>query len=128
MPGSRRKARRVRFGPHGPRRERGTVAELRRFRSGFVTCPARIPPVTKVRTLRNAPMAHCADAGKTRTLHPLFLPAGVSDPGDAELRRGLYVDCETTGFSPGHDAVIELAMLPFTYTLGLCCKRDQGAR
>ena len=53
----------------------------------------------------------------TRTLHPLALPARISDPGDAERRRGLYVDCETTGFSPGHDAVIELAMLPFTYTL-----------
>ena len=62
-------------------------------------------------------MAHCGDAGETRTLHPLALPARVSDPGDTELRRGLYVDCETTGFSPGHDAVIELAMLPFTYTL-----------
>ena len=53
----------------------------------------------------------------TRTLHPLALPARISDPEDAERRRGLYVDCETTGFSPGHDAVIELAMLPFTYTL-----------
>ena len=62
-------------------------------------------------------MAHCGDAGETRTLHPLSLPARVSDAGGAELRRGLYVDCETTGFSPGHDAVIELAMLPFTYTL-----------
>ena len=36
---------------------------------------------------------------------------------DAELRRGLCVDCETTGFSSEHDAVIELALLPFTYTL-----------
>ena len=52
-----------------------------------------------------------------RTLHALTLPARLSDPGDAELRRGLYVDCETTGFSPEHDSVIELAMLPFTYTL-----------
>ena len=63
-------------------------------------------------------MADCGDAGETRTLHPLVLPSRVPDPGDAELRRGLYVDCETTGFSPALDAVIELAMLPFTYTLG----------
>ena len=63
-------------------------------------------------------MACSSDASETRTLHPLVLPARLSDPGDAELRRGLYVDCETTGFSPEHDAVIELAMLPFTYTLG----------
>ena len=62
-------------------------------------------------------MAHCGEAGETRTLHSLALPARLSDPGDAERRRGLYVDCETTGFSPEHDAVIELAMLPFTYTL-----------
>ena len=53
----------------------------------------------------------------TRTLHALALPARLCDPMGAELRRGLYVDCETTGFSPEHDAVIELALLPFTYTL-----------
>ena len=62
-------------------------------------------------------MAHPSDASETRTLHPLAFPARLSDPGAAELRRGLYVDCETTGFSPEHDAVIELALLPFTYTL-----------
>ena len=62
-------------------------------------------------------MAHSSEASETRTLHPLVLPARLSDPGAAELRRGLYVDCETTGFSPEHDAVIELALLPFTYTL-----------
>ena len=63
-------------------------------------------------------MAHSCDAGEIRTVHPLALPARLSDPGEeVERRRGLYVDCETTGFSPEHDAVIELAMLPFTYTL-----------
>ena len=62
-------------------------------------------------------MDHPSNASETRTLHPLAFPARLSDPGAAELRRGLYVDCETTGFSPEHDAVIELALLPFTYTL-----------
>ena len=62
-------------------------------------------------------MAHSSDASETRTLHPLAFPVGASVPGAAELRRGLYVDCDTTGFSPEHDAVIELALLPFTYTL-----------
>ena len=62
-------------------------------------------------------MAHPSDASETRTLHPLAFPARRSDPGATELRRGLYVDCETTGFSSEHDAVVELAMLPFTYTL-----------
>ena len=62
-------------------------------------------------------MAHSSDTGETRTLHPLAFPARLSEPGAAELRRGLYVDCETTGFGPEHDAVIELALLQFTYTL-----------
>ena len=62
-------------------------------------------------------MAHSAEPGETRTLHPLELPARLLDPADLELRHGLFVDCETTGFSIEHDAVIELAMLPFTYTL-----------
>ena len=62
-------------------------------------------------------MAHASAASETRTLHALAFPARLPDPGVAERRRGLYVDCETTGFSPEHDAVIELALLPFTYTL-----------
>ena len=53
----------------------------------------------------------------TRTLHPLALPDRLCNPGDAELRRGLYVDCETTGLSAENDQVIELGLLPFTYTL-----------
>ena len=28
-----------------------------------------------------------------------------------------YVNCEVTGFSPEHDAVIEFAMLPLMYEL-----------
>ena len=60
---------------------------------------------------------NCGDAGETRTLNPPAPPARLSDPGGVEIRRGLYVDCETTGFSPGHDAVIELGMQPFMYTL-----------
>ena len=62
-------------------------------------------------------MAEPHNPPPVRTLHALALPARLSDPGDAELRRGLYVDCETTGFSPEHDAVIELAMLAITYAL-----------
>ena len=62
---------------------------------------------------------HGSSKRRERDPHPAS--AGVSRPtlgsGAAELRRGLYVDCETTGFSPEHDAVIELALLPFTYIL-----------
>jgi len=54
----------------------------------------------------------------TRTLRKLELPARLCDPpGGAELRRALYVDCETTGFSTDDDEVIELALLPFTYAI-----------
>ena len=61
--------------------------------------------------------AHCTPSGDTRTLHALELPARLCDTGDARLRRGLYVDCETTGFSFEHDQAIELALLPFTYAV-----------
>ena len=51
-----------------------------------------------------------------RTPHPLVLEDHPHPAGPGQRRRGLYVDCETTGFSSEHDALIELAMLPFTYT------------
>ena len=59
---------------------------------------------------------HCPAPAGPRTLHPLALPGQLFDPGPAALLRGLYVDCETTGTDPDHDDVIEIAMLPFTYT------------
>ena len=58
-----------------------------------------------------------APPADARTLHPLVLPERLFDPGDAELRRAVFVDVETTGLSYEHDDVIELAALPFTYTL-----------
>ena len=51
-----------------------------------------------------------------RTLLPLVLENHPHPAGPGPCRRGLYVDCETTGLSSEHDALIELAMLPFTYT------------
>ena len=66
---------------------------------------------------RRAHDLKCHDAGQIRTLRPLALPAHLCDRGESELRRGLFVDCETTGLSHERDAVIELAMLPFTDTL-----------
>ena len=60
---------------------------------------------------------HHAPTAHTRTLVALELPARLTDTGDAALRRGLYVDCETTGLSCERDQAIELAMLPFTYAV-----------
>ena len=57
------------------------------------------------------------DASQARTLHALVLEDKPRPGGPGPRRRGLYVDCETTGFDAERDAVIELAMLPFAYTL-----------
>ena len=54
----------------------------------------------------------------TRLLRRLKIPARYDDgDGDdaSEEKRGLYVDCETTGFDSESDSVIELAALPFSY-------------
>ena len=59
----------------------------------------------------------CQPAPGTRTLRAIELPPRLCDTGGAALRRGLFVDCETTGLSAARDRVIEVAMLPFTYTV-----------
>ena len=61
-------------------------------------------------------MSRFHDPTQVRTLHRLVLPARCHDPGDAPVRRGLYVDVETTGMDWAHDDIVELALLPFTYT------------
>jgi DNA polymerase III subunit epsilon len=38
-------------------------------------------------------------------------------PGGVAIRRGLFVDVETTGLDPTQDEIIELAMVPFEYGL-----------
>ena len=73
----------------------------------------------------------------TRTLRRLELPARIAEGHGADLRRALYVDCETTGFSFERDEVIEVAMLPFVYDIdgrvvevlhdeALVCHNDPG--
>ena len=64
-----------------------------------------------------APAAAAVDTAQARTVHALVLENHPHPGGPGPRRRGLYVDCETTGFDAERDAVIELAMLPFTYTL-----------
>ena len=64
-------------------------------------------------------MPHPHQPSAPRTLHPLVLPARLYNVRpDERLRRGLYLDTETTGVDPQRDAVIELRLLPFTYTVG----------
>ena len=78
-----------------------------------ISLPSQCHPPLEERTEMNQ---HCEPTVNTRTLYPLKLPARLSDTGDAELRRGLYVDCETTGLSFERDQAIEVAMLPFIET------------
>ena len=52
----------------------------------------------------------------TRTLRQMVLPATLRPPGNDPLHYGLYVDCETTGLDWRRDEVIEVALLPFSYT------------
>lgn len=50
----------------------------------------------------------------TRLLRRLKIPPRYAD-GGGEEKRGLYVDCETTGFDSESEKIIELAALPFSY-------------
>ena len=61
-------------------------------------------------------MTHSSDTTTTRTLRRLELPAVMHDAQGAPLRRGLYVDCETSGPDSARDEVIEVGLLPFTFT------------
>ena len=63
------------------------------------------------------PAARGVDASRSRTLNALVLEDRPHPSGPGPRRRGLYVDVETTGFDSAHDAIIELGMLPFSYTL-----------
>ena len=64
-----------------------------------------------------APAGAGRDAGQARTLQAIALANQPHDAAPGPRRRGLFIDCETTGLDHGRDQVIELAMLPFTYAI-----------
>ncbi len=41
---------------------------------------------------------------------------GIAAPGE-EVRHGLIIDLETTGLDPAYHEIIEVGLLPFTYTV-----------
>jgi DNA polymerase-3 subunit epsilon len=52
----------------------------------------------------------------TLTLHRFEPIASYEDAGGLEELHGLFVDVETTGLDPKEDSIIELALVPFTFT------------
>ena len=57
------------------------------------------------------------ESGDYRVLRRLKSQVAITAPAGAHDRLGLLVDVETTGLDPEKDEVIELAMLPFRYSL-----------
>ena len=62
------------------------------------------------------------DSPDYRVLRRLRPRLSVEGLDAVDTRLGLMVDVETTGLDPDHDEIIELAMVPFRYTLdGVVC-------
>jgi DNA polymerase-3 subunit epsilon len=55
--------------------------------------------------------------GDYRILRRLKPRRLINDPDDSITKRALFVDVETTGLAPDRDEIIELAMVPFTYSV-----------
>src|SRR3546814_6896313 len=56
-------------------------------------------------------------SGNYRVLRRLLPRTVVTAADGTPTRTGLFIDVETTGLDPQKDEVIELAMVPFTYSL-----------
>jgi DNA polymerase-3 subunit epsilon len=55
--------------------------------------------------------------GAFRVLRRLTSRTVITPDDGSELKNGLVVDVETTGLDPNKDEIIELAMVPFSYSL-----------
>lgn len=51
----------------------------------------------------------------------------VTELDDFHRLRGVYVDCETTGLDPKEDSIIQLSLVPFTFTRdGIVCSTGEA--
>jgi DNA polymerase-3 subunit epsilon len=55
-------------------------------------------------------------SGQYRVVRRFVCPGNYESEPTGELRRGIFLDVETTGIDPNSDQVIELAMVPFEYS------------
>ncbi|MEX2543309.1 MAG: 3'-5' exonuclease [Trueperaceae bacterium] len=55
-------------------------------------------------------------SGEYRVLRRFVCPCSYCDEAEVNLRRGIFLDVETTGVDAKSDRVIELAMVPFEYS------------
>jgi DNA polymerase III subunit epsilon len=56
-------------------------------------------------------------SGEYRVLRRLRLRSMECPSGNVAIRRGVFVDTETTGLNPDTDEIVELAMLAFDYSM-----------
>lgn len=78
-----------------------------------LTAPA--PPLTELELQALAERLEAT--GDYRVLRRMKPRTAITPPADAVIRTGLFLDVETTGLDVLRDEIIELAMVPFTYSL-----------
>ncbi len=83
-----------------------------------VTCVARPPVIATAlhRDHHDALAAALASSNDFRVLRRLEPRSRYDDPQGAPTHTALYVDVETTGLDPSKDRIIQLAVVPFTFT------------